>query len=72
MIVKRKYKKSNLPSIPMYVVINREGEVFTGLVRGYSQWSYDWLKAKPLFKENTTMLLKSNTGAELIKEEELI
>jgi hypothetical protein len=65
-------RKNKIPPSPMYVVINREGEVFTGLIKGYSQWSYDWLKAKPLYKENTTMLLKSNIGAELIKEEELI
>ena len=56
----------------MYVVINKEGEVFTGLVKGYSQWSYDWFNAKPLHKENTTWPLRHNSGAELIKEEELI
>jgi hypothetical protein len=57
---------------PMYVVINREGEVFTGLIRGYTQWSYDWKSAKPLHVENTTRLLEENMGAELIKEEEII
>lgn len=57
---------------PMYVVINREGEVFTGLIRGYTQWSYDWKSAKPLHVENTTRLLEENIGAELIKEEEII
>ena len=56
----------------MYVVINREGEVFTGLIRGSAQWSYDWFEAKPLNKENTSWLLRYNPGAELIKEEELI
>ena len=56
----------------MYVVINREGEVFTGLIRGYTQWSYDWKSAKPLYVENTTRLLEENIGAELIKEEEII
>jgi hypothetical protein len=56
----------------MYVVINREGEVFTGLIRGYTQWSYDWKSAKPLHVENTTRLLEENIGAELIKEEEII
>ena len=56
----------------MYVVINREGEVFTGIKIGYVQWSYDWFEAKPLFKENTAWLLEFNPGAELIKEEELI
>jgi len=56
----------------MYVVINREGEVFTGLIRGYTQWSYDWKKAKPLHVENTTRLLEENIGSELINEEEII
>jgi hypothetical protein len=56
----------------MYVVINREGEVFTGLIKGYTQWSYNWKSAKPLYVENTTRLLEENMGAELIKEEEII
>jgi hypothetical protein len=56
----------------MYVVINKDGEVFTGLHKGYAQWSYDWFEAKPLYKENTTRLLEENIGAEIIKEEELI
>lgn len=59
-------------SKPMYVVINREGEVFTGLIGGYTQWSYDWLQAKPLYVENTTRLLEENIGAEIIKEEEIL
>ena len=56
----------------MYVVINREGEVYTGLIGGYTQWSYDWKQAKPLYVENTSRLLEENIGAELIKEEEII
>jgi hypothetical protein len=57
---------------PMYVVINREGEVYTGLIKGYTQWSYDWKQAKPLYVENTSILLEENRGAELINEEEII
>ena len=71
MNTRRQYKKSS-PSQQMYVVVNREGEVFTGLIRGYTQWSYDWKQAKPLHVENTTRLLEENMGAELIKEEEII
>ena len=71
MSTRRKYKKSR-PFEQMYVVINREGEVFTGIKSGYVKWSYDWFEAKPLFKENTAWLLEFNPGAELIKEEELI
>jgi hypothetical protein len=56
----------------MYVVVNKEGEIFTGLHRGYTQWSSDWLEAKPLYKESTTRLLEENKGAEIIKEEEIL
>jgi hypothetical protein len=71
MNTRRQYKKAS-PSQQMYVVVNREGEVFTGLIRGYTQWSYDWKQAKPLHVENTTRLLEENIGSELIKEEEII
>ena len=71
MSTKRKYKKSR-PFSQMYVLINKEGEIYAGLKRGYIQWSDNWLEAKPLFKENTAWLLEFNPGAELIKEEELI
>ena len=56
----------------MYVVLNRDGEVYTGMIKGFAQWSYDWFNAKPLNKENTTWLLEHNLGAEIVKEEELI
>ena len=71
MITRKPYRKSPPPT-QMYVVINKEGEVYTGMMRGYSQWSYDWFEAKPLYKENTTWLLRRTPGAEIIKEEELI
>ncbi len=71
MITKRQYRKSG-PYPQMYVVVNKHGEVFMGLIKGYIQWSYDWSQAKPLFKENTTRLLEENFGAELVKEEEII
>lgn len=56
----------------MYIVVNKEGEVFTGLQQGYTQWSYNWIEGKPLLKENTSWLLRHNPGAEVIKEEEII
>jgi hypothetical protein len=56
----------------MYVIINKQGEVFTGLIKGSIQWSYDWKQAKPLHVENTSRLLEENLGAELVKEEEII
>ena len=71
MNTRRQYRKSkDYPQ--MYIVVNKHGEVFAGLIKGYIQWSYDWSQAKPLFKENTTRLLEENFGAELIKEEEII
>ena len=53
----------------MYVIINKHGEVFTGLQRGYPVYSHDWNQAKPLNRENTTHLMKEN-GVELIPENE--
>ena len=56
----------------MYVVINKHGEVYTGMLKGQLNWSYNWTSAKPLFKDATTLLLQENHGAEIVKEEELI
>ena len=71
MITKRRYKKSE-PYPQMYVVLNRHGEVYAGMLRGQLQWSYNWSEAKPLHIENTTKLVQENLGSELIKEEEII
>jgi hypothetical protein len=53
-----------------YVVVNKNGQVFTGLKGGYPDYSDDWSEAKPLFMNNTELLLREN-GTELIKESEL-
>jgi hypothetical protein len=71
MITKRRYKKSE-PYPQMYVVLNRHGEVYAGMLKGQLQWSYNWSEAKPLHIENTTKLVQENLGSELIKEEEII
>jgi hypothetical protein len=71
MITKRQYKKSE-PYPQMYVVLNRHGEVYAGMLKGQLQWSYNWSEAKPLHIENTTKLVQENLGSELIKEEEII
>lgn len=71
MNTRRQYRKSPQPT-QMYIVVNKEGEVFTGLQQGYTQWSYNWIEGKPLLKENTSWLLRHNPGAEVIKEEEII
>ena len=68
-MTRRPYRKS-VPFQEMYVIINQNGEVFTGLKKGYPEYSCDWSQAKPLFIENTKYLLRE-TGTELIKESEL-
>ena len=54
-----------------YVVMNQDGEVFSGILGGQFQYSDDWSKAKPLPLPNTTMLMTEPKN-ELIKEEELV
>ena len=54
------------------VIINKNSEVFAGLLKGYPQWSSDWNEAKPLARENTTFICDSNpNNYELINEKEL-
>ena len=55
-------------SDPMYYLINQYDEAFIGLMGGYAQWSNDWSKAKPLYKENTSILLRHYPKIELIEE----
>jgi len=55
----------------MYVIMNKNGEVFAGLLSGYPQWSSDWSNAKPLYRENTSFICNNNpTQYELINEKE--
>ena len=55
----------------MYVIMNKNGEVFAGLLKGYPQWSSDWGNAKPLYRENTSFICSGNpTEYELIDENE--
>ena len=65
---KRKYRKYVAPEL--YVVMNQNGEVFTGIKRGKFQYSSDWSEAKPLGIDHTAYLLREK-GNELIKETEL-
>ena len=53
-----------------YVVMNQDGEVFSGILGGQFQYSEDWSKAKPLPLSNTTMLM-TEPGNELVEESEL-
>ena len=55
----------------MYVIMNNNGEVFAGLLRGYPQWSSNWGNAKLLYRENTSFICDSNpNNYELINEKE--
>ncbi len=56
--------------VSMYVVINKNGMVFAGMRNGYFRWSHDWNEAKPLYRENTTLLAHEYPELELIKEED--
>jgi hypothetical protein len=68
--MKRRQYRKYIPSEEMYIVVNQNGEVFAGLKGGYPHYSNDWSQAKPLYKENTTLLLRDEK-TELIKESEL-
>jgi hypothetical protein len=64
-------KKRQITNIQMYVIINKNGEVFSGLLGGYPQWSSNWNEAKPLYRENTSFICNSNPNEyELINENE--
>ena len=65
---RRKYRKYIPPEL--YVVLNQNGEAFTGIKGGKFQYSSDWSKAKPLGIDHTGYLLREK-GNELIKETEL-
>jgi len=54
----------------MYVVLNQDGEVFTGIKGGKFQYSSNWSEAKPLGIDHTGYLLREK-GNELIKETEI-
>lgn len=53
-----------------FVVVNKDGQAFMGLLGGYPAYSDDWSQAKPLFIDNTEMLLRES-GTELINTSEL-
>ena len=63
-------RRKDLEIEPFYVVLNQQGEVFSGLLGGYPNWSLNWNEAKPLCYTNTSMLKMYDSKVELIKEEE--
>lgn len=57
--------------VEYYIVVNKEGETYAGMLQGSPCWTLDWNQAKHLKKENTQKLLIHNLGAELIEEKDL-
>jgi hypothetical protein len=53
-----------------YIVLNKDGEVFVGLLGGQSVWSSNWDEAKPLPYSNTKYLRQQNKEIELIDEKQ--
>jgi hypothetical protein len=70
MSIRKQYRKT-LPFAPMYVIISKEGQIYTGLKSGSPQWSYNWDEGKSLFEESTSWLLKEYSGVEMINKEEI-
>jgi hypothetical protein len=66
----RKTKKQKEEKQPFYIVLNKNGEVFIGLLGGQPVWSPNWDEAKPLPYSNTKYLRQYNTGIELIDEKQ--
>jgi len=64
-------RKRNKPvAQETYIVVNKDGQAFMGLQGGYPVYSDDWSEAKPLFIDNTSMLLRDQ-GTELLNTSEL-
>ena len=66
----RKIKKQKEEKQPFYIVLNKNGEVFVGLLGGQFVWSTNWDEAKPLLYSSTKYLRQYNTGIELIDEKQ--
>ena len=50
-----------------YIVVNKQGEAFAGLVKGSPSWTHNWDLAKKLQKENTTVLQRYHKEIELLE-----
>ena len=68
----RKTKKQKEEKQPFYIVLNKDGEVFVGLLGGQFIWSTNWDEAKPLLYSNTKYLKQENSKLELILETEFL
>ena len=53
--------------VKYYIVVNKEGEAYAGMVQGSLTWTPDWDQAKKLQKENTTRILEHFRQTELLE-----
>jgi len=53
--------------VKYYIVVNKQGEAFAGMVKASPYWTQDWDLAKKLQKENTTVLRRYHQEAELLE-----
>lgn len=61
----------NEPIEQYMVVINKQGQVFSGLKYGKEHWEYDWNLYKPLSINNVQIIQRNNYNTlELIPENE--
>ena len=51
-------KKTKYVESDYYVVINEDGEVYTGMKSGEFNYSGDWSEGKPLDLQSTSYLIK--------------
>jgi hypothetical protein len=50
-----------------YIIVNKHGEAYIGMMYGSLVWSNNWKEAKPLYKENTTRIIEHYPGAEIVE-----
>jgi hypothetical protein len=65
-------KRKPIPHQTEFVVLNKHNQVFSGMKRGYYDWSDDWTQAKPLFKDGTQRLMEEHPHSELIELNDFI
>jgi hypothetical protein len=51
----------------MYLVVNGNDEVYSGMKYGFLTWSFDWNEGKPLHKENTNKLMNIYPNTQLLE-----
>jgi len=50
-----------------YLVVNKHGEAYAGMLEGSLVWTGNWAEGKALHEENTLRVLTSNPGTELLE-----